>query len=120
VRIFTAHTRADSPPVLVREGFSWGAFIFGPFWLLARRAWIAGVLALCASVAIAALAAEPVRSLLSLTLAWVLGLTGQDLRRAALQRRGYLLAHVVAAADGDAALARLLARRPDLIKSALR
>ena len=120
MRVFTAHTRADSPPVLVREGFSWGAFIFGPFWLLARRAWIAGVLALCASVAITVLAAEPARGLLSLALAWLLGLAGQDLRRGALERRGFLLAHVVAAADGAAALARLLDRRPDLVKAALR
>jgi len=120
VRIFTAHTRADSPPVLVREGFSWGAFIFGPFWLLAQRAWIAGVLVLCAFVAISVLAAEPARSLLNLALAWLLGLTGHDLRRGALERRGYLLAHVVAAGDGDSALARLLARRPDLIEAALR
>jgi hypothetical protein len=119
VRVFTAHTRADSPPVLVREGFSWGAFFFGPFWLLAQRAWITGVLALCAAVAVAVLAAEPVRPLLSLALAWLLGLNGQDLRRAALHRRGYLLAHVVAADNGDAALARLLDRRPDLVKVAL-
>jgi hypothetical protein len=120
VKIFTAHTRADSPPVLVREGFAWGAFVFGPLWLLAQRAWIAGVLALCAVIAIAVLASEPARFLLSLALAWLLGLVGHDLKRGGLQRRGYLLAHVVAAADGDAALARLLERRPDLIRAALR
>ena len=25
---------------LVRDGFSWAAFVFGPFWLLYRRAWL--------------------------------------------------------------------------------
>jgi len=120
VRIYTAHTRADSPPVLVREGFSWGALVFGPLWLFAHRAWIDGVLALCAAAAIPALAVGPARALLSLTLAWALGLFGHDLRRGALERRGFLLAHVVAATDIDAALGRLLTRRPDLLDLALR
>jgi hypothetical protein len=43
----------------------------------------------------------------------------QDLRRAALARRGRPAAHVVAAADQDAALARLLDARPDLARSVL-
>jgi hypothetical protein len=103
----------------VREGFSWSALVFGPFWLAAHRAWLAGVLALCAAVAVAAIPGADVKLALELALAWVLGLWGQDLRRWSLARQGYLLAHVVAAPDQDAALARLLARRPDLIAPAL-
>ena len=119
MRVYTAHLRADAAPVLVREGFAWGALIFGPFWLMAHRAWIAGVLALCGFVLIAALPGLPARWLFGLVLAWALGLWGNDLRRWSLTARGYLLAHVVAAPDGDAAMARLLDRRPDLTAAAL-
>jgi hypothetical protein len=45
----------------------------------------------------------------------ILGLTGNDLRRWALEHRGYLLAHVLAARDRDEALTRLLVIRPDLV-----
>ncbi len=114
MKIWTAHTRPDSPPILVKEGFSWGAFLFGPIWLLAQRAWIAAVLDFCAGLA---LAFVPGRAgpLLMLALAWLVGLFGRDLVRASLERRGFATVHVVAASDEDGALARLLARRPDLI-----
>jgi hypothetical protein len=104
--------------VLVREGFSWGALLFGPFWLLSHRAWIPGVLALAAGVALA-FAPPPLGGLMEWLLAWALGLFGQDLRRWSLERAGYDLVHVVAAPDADSALARLLERRPDLIGDAL-
>ncbi len=119
MRVYTAHLRADSAPVLVREGFSWGALIFGPLWLLAHRAWITAVLALCAWVLIVALPGLPERWLFGVLFAWALGLWGNDVRRWSLSRRGYLLAHVVAARDRDAAFARLLDRRPDLTAAVL-
>ena len=118
MRIYTAHTSDDAAPVLVREGFSWGAFLFGPFWLFAQRAWIAGLLVLCADIAVL-LTPAPVRGVLTLAVAWVAGLFGRDLVRWSLGRRGYDFVHVIAADDDDAAMARLLARRPDLITDAL-
>jgi hypothetical protein len=118
VRVYTAHLRAKAPPVLVREGFSWGALIFGPLWLFWHGAWIAGALALAADLAISMFPDALPRVAGELALAWALGLWGQDLRRLSLARRGYLLAHVIAAADGDAAFARLLTARPDLIGEA--
>jgi hypothetical protein len=120
VNIYTAHTCPRRPPVLLREGFAWGALVFGPLWLLAHRAWIAGALALCAGVLIAAVARGGVAAVLLLGLAWLLGLFGQDLRRWSLARQGFTLVHVVAAVDRDSALARLLDRRPDLIADALK
>ena len=48
MRFWTAHIRAGAAPVLVREGFSWGALLFGPLWLAVHRAWIPAVLALAA------------------------------------------------------------------------
>jgi hypothetical protein len=106
--------------VLIREGFSWGALVFGPLWLFAHRAWIPGVLVLFLDMAIGALTTGILRAALSLAMAWLLGLVGQDLRRWSLERRGYLMPHIVAATDEDAAMARLLQRRPDLIAEALR
>ena len=47
-------------------------------------------------------------------LAWGWGVFGRDLVRWSLARRGFDEAHVIAARDADTALARLLARRPDL------
>ncbi len=120
MRIYTAHTSPRRPPVLVREGFAWGGLVFGPLWLLAHRAWIAGLGALCAGIVIAALARGDVAGVLLAGLAWLIGLFGQDLRRWSLSRHGYTLVHVVAAADIDTALARLLDRRPDLIADAVR
>ena len=77
MKIYTAHTRDDTAPVLVREGFSWGAFAFGPFWLLAQRAWIAGLLVLCADIAVL-LTPAAVQGILTLVAAWATGLFGRE------------------------------------------
>jgi len=114
VRFWTAHIRSGTAPVLVREGFSWGALLFGPIWLAAHRAWIAAVLTLAATVLIVVLAPDDAATALLLALIVLLGLSGNDLRRWSLDHRGYLLAQVVAARDELEALGRLLDRRPDL------
>ena len=119
MRFWTAHIRAGAAPVLVREGFSWGALLFGPLWLAVHRAWIAAVLALAASVLIVVLAKADVAAALLATLMVLLGLSGHDLRRWSLDYRGFLLAQVVVARDEVDALARLLDRRPDLAGSFL-
>jgi hypothetical protein len=119
MRIYTTHTMPNRAPVLVREGFAWGAFVLGPLWLLAHRAWGPGVLGLCAWLLIPAFAAPAAGVPAMVALHWAFGLFGQDLRRWSLAQAGYTLVHVVAAADQDAALARLLDRRPDLIPGAL-
>jgi Protein of unknown function (DUF2628) len=114
VRFWTAHIRAGAAPVLVREGFSWGALFFGPLWLAAHRAWIAAILTLAATVLIVVLTGDSVAAALLGALIVLLGLSGQDLRRWSLDHRGYLLAQVVVARSELEALARLLERRPDL------
>jgi len=114
VRFWTAHIRAGTAPVLVREGFSWGALIFGPIWLAVHRAWIAAVLTLAASVLIVVLTSDAVTGALLATLAVLLGLSGHDIHRWSLDHRGYLLAQVVAARDEVEAMQHLLERRPDL------
>jgi len=114
VKLYGAHLKANAEPVLVREGFSWGALLLGPFWLAAHRAWIPAAISLAAYVLIAVLAPVPVSVILLVGLAVLLGLTGHDLRQWSLDRRGYLLVHVVAARGQEDALLRLLTFRPDL------
>jgi Protein of unknown function (DUF2628) len=124
MRIYTAHTRHDRAPRLVREGFSLGAFLFGPLWLIAHRAWVAAVLDVAAIIAILAFAraapgsALPVLMLLGL--ACLMGWNGRDLWRWSLARRGFTQSYVVAARNADAALVRLLTRDPSLATQAIR
>jgi hypothetical protein len=112
--IFTTHLRGPAPPVLVPEGFSIWAALFGPFWLLAHRAWIPACLLLAAGLAVGRadqILASPA-PLLGLML--LQGLCGRDLVRWGLARRGYAEGPVVAGADRDSAFARLLDNSPDL------
>lgn len=117
MRFWTAHVRPGTRPEMVREGFSWGAWLFGPLWLLAHRAWIAALLDLALWVLVGALTGGGTRIVLFLALAIGQGVLGRDLLRWSLARRGYTLAHVVAARDDEAALARLLQSRPDLTRN---
>jgi hypothetical protein len=118
MRTYTAHLRQHQSPELVREGFSWGAAIFGPLWLLAHRAWIPAALVLLACAIVAAFTHGVLFDVLWLGIAWTMGLCGQDLRRWNLALRGYGIAHVIAARDEDSAYGRLLAARPDLLTGA--
>lgn len=112
---FTIHVAGDAPnrdaaferAVLVRDGWSWGAFLFGPFWLMAHRHWLTGFFALIGLVLIAAtIVALPVpagaMAALWLLVAWLFGLEGSSLRRFALRRGGYDEAGVVVGTAGEA------------------
>jgi hypothetical protein len=76
----------------VRDGFSWGAFIFGLIWMLWHRLWLVSVLFLllvCALTAAVTLAHFPTTAVVAM---WVLlkllvGLEASTLRRWTLQRR---------------------------------
>ncbi|WP_428532763.1 DUF2628 domain-containing protein [Rhodopila sp.] len=114
MKTYTALLKSDAEPVLVKEGFSWGALLFGPLWLAAHRTWIAAAITLAGYVLIAVWVPRPASTILSAGLMLLLGLTGNDLRRWALQNRGYLLLHVLAAGNRDDAFMRLLRQRPDL------
>jgi hypothetical protein len=113
VTLFTAHLHPRKPPVLVREGWSWWAFIFGPLWLLLHGAVIAAALTVAALIA-CTYAPAPFRPLLAFAVFWLLGLCGNDLRRWSLGLGRFRLAHVVAARNRDEAFLRLLDARPDL------
>jgi len=117
VKTFTAHLKPGRPPVLVRESWSWGAFLFGPLWLLAHRAWIPAVMDVAATIVLLAALPDSVQGPALFGLAVILGLLGRDMVRWSLGRRGYTLAHVLAARDEDGALGRLLMARTDLAQS---
>ncbi|MGE0225404.1 MAG: DUF2628 domain-containing protein [Acetobacteraceae bacterium] len=114
MNLWTAHLRDGAEPVLLREGFSWGALIFGPFWLLLHRAWIPAAITLAAEILVILFVPDPFDLLLDAAIALLLGLSGFDLVRWSMETRGYLLTHVLAARTETDALARLLTARPDL------
>lgn len=101
------------PPRLIPEGFSFWAFLFGPFWLLRHGAVLAAVAVLAALLALAFIP-DPWGMAGGISLHLLLGLHGHDLRRWTLARRGWKLAHVVQARDADGALVRLIQAEPRL------
>jgi hypothetical protein len=114
VNTYTVHTAPSRPPALLAEGFSIWALLFGPVWLLAHRAWIPAALVFAAEILCGLLPGRLEWACAAL-LAVVCGVLGRDWVRWSLERRGFEVAHVLAARDEDAALARLLAARPDLV-----
>jgi hypothetical protein len=119
VRVWTAHEKPHASPVLVREGFSLGALIFGPFWLAAHRAWVPAVGSFLLAMLFLLLIHPPTSIVLVLGLALLLGFSGRDLERWSIARRGYLESSIVVGRNSDEALERLLAGRPDLLERSL-
>lgn len=102
--------------VAVREGGSWGAFWFGPLWLIWRRmwwvllAWLA--VAVLASLGAAWLRPEPLLSgALSLVAAIWFALEANGLRRWTLLRKGWQLAGMAAGRRLDEAEQRWFGER---------
>jgi Protein of unknown function (DUF2628) len=120
VKLYAALLKTGAEPVLVREGFAWGAFFFGPLWFAAHRAWVAAAFSLAATVLVVALLPQSLSVLAVFALAILFGLLAQDLRCNAMERRGYLTTHVVAARGHDEALMRLLTFRPELVQGLAR
>ena len=109
---------------LVPDRFSLWAAVFGPFWLLRHRAWraLALVIALdAAALVLSYLGLVPVAALSPL--GWLqaiwLGIEGNDMRRAALERRGMRAVDIVSAANAEAAERRFFERwRPEMVVAA--
>ena len=112
MRLLTVHAAEPNAESGTRElefvsdGFSWPAFVFGPVWLAFHRMWrelaMLVVLVLLVVAAFAGLGADPaVTTGALLVIALGLGVAGNDLRRAALERRGFIETDVVAGATLD-------------------
>ena len=97
-----ADDAGDDGAIFIPEAFCWSAYAYGPFWLIAQRAWL-GVLVWAAAIACLALATArlglPPAAVAGLVMIGeiYLGLEGHRLRGAALGRRGYRLVDVVSA-----------------------
>ena len=115
MKTYTTHVQPGRLPVLVREGFSWAALVFGVFFFAWHRAWNAVAVDL-AAVALAVLAGHYLHSDLPMIGVLVLqGILGLDLLRWGLGMHGYVPGPVVAARDHDAALGRLIDERQDIV-----
>jgi hypothetical protein len=124
MKTYTLHVAADAPPgdtgtldraVLVKDGFSWGAFFFSFLWFFAHRLWIAGLIVLAAAGALgASLQFLRVGTGASFSAAFLfavlVGLEANSLRRWTLARRGRPAVALVAAGDREEAETKAFAR----------
>ena len=103
--------------VLVRDGFSWLAFLVSPLWLLWHWLWLEAIIVVAVMAALGAFgeAAGPgmAGSLLGLLVPIYVGLEGQAMRIAALGRRGYRQWGVVEAANAEEAYMRYVHEEVD-------
>ena len=115
MRVYTVHmpplSGRNRDPILVKEGFSWPALLFGPLWTLAHRLWLETVGLIFVSIVLAgamdAFGLDVVmQAIVSLAAAVLVGAHGPDWRRHGLARRGYREIGVIAARNLDEALAR--------------
>lgn len=123
MRVFSIHLRPsaltpDRDAILVKEGFCWPAFFFGPFWALSHRMWFTAIGLL--SVVIALGVAESILRLDPMTysavlvgVAAIIGFSANDWRRNALTVRGWKMEGLSAAPDHDLALRRFIDLHPD-------
>lgn len=98
-KIYTVHARSwsaagDGDAVFVREGFSWPAFVFGPFWALWFGLWKTAVVLFLVSLAVSGLVVvagmtDAADIALTLGLQALVGLWANDWRRYVLTRRDY-------------------------------
>jgi len=124
MKVFTVHTRRgsldiDRDVVIVKEGFSWPAFIFSVIWAIWCRLWLVAIGLLVVEVIASAMMAwlntsMTTQAIVAVGLALGLGVFGNDLWRWTLARRGFVMSDVVAAADRDAAEQRYFERHPQL------
>jgi len=122
--VYTVHvpveTKSGLDPateaVLVREGFSWPAFLLGPLWLIWHQRWLALALWIVAVGAFVGLSlkfgAKPgTFAIFYLALAFLIGLEAAAMRRRRLERRGFDFVDVAIGEKRDDAETAWLARR---------
>ncbi len=120
MRVYSVHFSSDfegAQFALVKEGFCWPAFLLSVVWALWHRMWwvAAGLFAVSAILgsAGALLGLDPLSdAAISLAFALIIGFFANDMRRWALERRGYSDEGVVLGDNEDGALERFLANSP--------
>ncbi len=129
MRLYTAHLRAGEAAAaanelvlvpelaLVKEGFSWPAFLFTVVWALALRLWLVALAFLAASLVVSGLLDLlgfdlVARVAAGLAFQLLVGYLANDLRRWTLARRGWREVGPVAASDRLAAERRFFDHHP--------
>lgn len=121
---YTLHLPADGRPgerealekaELVKDGFSWGAFVFSAVWFFMHRLWLAGLgvllVILLFNLGLAAAGVRPGTALLAQVLLSILiGLEASSLTRWTYARRGWPAVDVVTAVDREEAEVKAFAR----------
>lgn len=117
LRLYTVHlpppSSDDTMPVLIKEGFSWGAFLFSVIWTLWHKLWIETAALLALSLALGVISdfialSDSIETAILLAVAVLIGFGGNDWRRESFRRRGYRDAGVVSGPDPENALRRFL------------
>lgn len=121
MRLWTFHLPADAAPaqaaeraVVVKDGIAWLALLLPLPWLLYNRLWLASVAYLVLTVVLAFVGellpiGEIGGMVLALLLNWWVALSGNDLRRGKLDKRGFRHAGSVAAKTREEAEIRFFA-----------
>ncbi len=120
--VFTVHisdSAAKPDLVLIKDGFSWPAAVFGFLWALAVGAWALALALFVVQVAVSALLPLVIENTEALGVAQlgsavVIGLVANEARRWFLGFGGLREAGVVTGADKDQAEQRFLDAHPDV------
>lgn len=126
MRTFTSHfppagapVDPERPPVLVPDGFAPSGLLFGWLSLARPRYCLVGTLCLAATVAALLLSRRfALGAALIPPLHLAIGAFGNDWRRWELRRAGYRDGPLAVGDNRDAALCRLLATHPQLLRPA--
>ncbi|GAB6052489.1 hypothetical protein JCM17960_13090 [Magnetospira thiophila] len=114
MKFYSVHPAPDgAPPLLIQEGFNWAAGLLGFVWALNHRLWGTALILFALTMGLGILGhwpgiAERIQGPLGIAFFLAVGYTANDLRRCALARHGQPTTAVVAAADEEAALLRVL------------
>jgi hypothetical protein len=128
MKIYTVHLRhsgldPDRDIVLVKEGFSVPAFLFGSLWAVAKGLWLPVLILLAISLgALLATAGlgDAAGLIVDVGIAIIIGYTANDLWRWALDRRGFVEMGVVMGPDPESAWSRFVDTHPGLLPDRLR
>ncbi len=124
MRVYTVHIPAQATPgdpaafdraILVRDGFTFFAFLFTALWFFAHRLWLAGlgvlVLVLAFGILADQLALTPLAGLAAhLLIGSLIGLEASSLRRWTYARRGLPVVDIVTGIDYEEAESKAAAR----------
>ncbi|MCA3630028.1 MAG: DUF2628 domain-containing protein [Methylobacterium sp.] len=107
---YTVHVKGEGPDALaraqfVRDGFSWAALAFGPFWLFAKGAWISALLLIALLMGMAMLLGSigiaVMFPLVSQLVYFLVALESGAIRAWELELKGHRFAGVISGDDRD-------------------